>query len=156
MPKKICDMPVKIKMQKFKEIVNSTTDKNDKFDVFLQMLIIKAIQIHCADDEIRSHEMIAHNGMVGLIMTGLRHDKNVVIPRELFKTLSHLLKGFDDLVLWLKFDSQNLFDNSCMNEIKIHGDPVKLSSDNGLFYDGCGADFEVGSVIELEKTLKIE
>ena len=94
--------------------------------------------------------------MIGLIMTGLRHDKNVAIPRELFKTLSHLLKGFDDLVLWLKFDSQNLFDNSCMNEIKIHGDPVKLSSDNGLFYDGCGADFEVGSVIELEKTLKIE
>lgn len=39
------------------------------------------------------------------------------------------LEGFDDTLLWIKFDSTNLFDNSNMNNILIYGDPTKLTID---------------------------
>lgn len=39
------------------------------------------------------------------------------------------LEGFDETILWIKFDSANLFDNSNLNNVQVYGDPIKLTLD---------------------------
>ena len=49
--------------------------------------------------------------------------------RESLRTVNMFLEGFDDTLLWIKFDSTNLFDNSNLNNVLIYGDPTKLTID---------------------------
>jgi hypothetical protein len=80
------------------------------------------------------------------------------LGRESLRVLNNLLYSFDEMVLWLKFDTKNIHnDNSNFIktrypgsvEIKPFGDPLKLPLTAGLYWDGCGIDFRVGDGLEI-------
>lgn len=81
-----------------------------------------------------------------------------VISRESIRAINNLLYSFDEIILWLKFDTKNVQnDNSNYLkvrypgrvEIKPFGDPKKLPLNAGLYLDGCGVDFRVGDGLEI-------
>lgn len=103
-----------------------------------------------ADDRYRTSELLGTFDIFTTLLGVAKLYEYFTVSREAFRTISYLLSGFDDMLLWFKFDSLNMFDNSNRHIVKIHGDPVKLPVDSGLFYDGCGCDFLPGAVLELQ------
>ncbi|CAD8136966.1 unnamed protein product [Paramecium pentaurelia] len=145
-PSNICQMPSSYKYQQSEEIMKETS-----LNVFFCTLSFKIKQtlVETIKENKRDFDVVQ------MLVDIAGMPECFTQQREALRTVNMFLEGFDDTLLWIKFDSTNLFDNSNMNNIQIYGDPTKLTIDQGLFYDGCGCFFDKNQVLQLEEPLKI-
>lgn len=70
--------------------------------------------------------------------------------REASELCNQILRGPEDMVLWLKFANENLLYNSACTDdfIMQWGDPHRLPKGRGL-YRNWGAFFDFGDVLEI-------
>ncbi|CAD8148493.1 unnamed protein product [Paramecium pentaurelia] len=145
-PSNICQMPSSYKYQQSEEIM-----KEISLNVFFCTLSFKIKQtlVQTIKENKRDFDVVQ------MLVDIAGMPECFTQQREALRTVNMFLEGFDDTLLWIKFDSTNLFDNSNMNNVLIYGDPTKLTIDQGLFYDGCGCFFDRDQVLQLEEPLKI-
>ncbi|CAK55676.1 unnamed protein product (macronuclear) [Paramecium tetraurelia] len=145
-PNNICQMPSSYKYQQSEEIMKETS-----LNVFFCTLSFKIKQtlVQTIKENKRDFDVVQ------MLVDIAGMPECFTQQREALRTVNMFLEGFDDTLLWIKFDSTNLFDNSNLNNILIFGDPTKLTIDQGLFYDGCGCYFDKDQVLQLEDPLKI-
>ncbi|CAD8051864.1 unnamed protein product [Paramecium sonneborni] len=145
-PSNICQMPSSYKYQQSEEIMKETS-----LNVFFCTLSFKIKQtlVQIIKENKRDFDVV----QMLVDMAGM--PECFTQQREALRTVNMFLEGFDDTLLWIKFDSTNLFDNSNLNNVLTYGDPTKLTIDQGLFYDGCGCFFDKNQVLQLEEPLKI-
>ncbi|CAD8048893.1 unnamed protein product [Paramecium sonneborni] len=145
-PSNICQMPSSYKYQQSEEIMKETS-----LNVFFCTLSFKIKQtlVQTIKENKRDFDVVQ------MLVDIAGMPECFTQQREALRTVNMFLEGFDDTLLWIKFDSTNLFDNSNLNNVQIYGDPTKLTIDQGLFYDGCGCFFDRNQVLQLEEPLKI-
>ncbi|CAD8142232.1 unnamed protein product [Paramecium octaurelia] len=145
-PSNICQMPSSYKYQQSEEIMKETS-----LNVFFCTLSFKIKQtlVQTIKENKRDFDVVQ------MLVDIAGMPECFTQQREALRTVNMFLEGFDDTLLWIKFDSTNLFDNSNLNNVLIYGDPTKLTIDQGLFYDGCGCFFDRDQVLQLEEPLKI-
>ena len=141
----------KVILKKVKFLINLlelNCESPENFDIYLLTKVLFVIRTQKCKDW-RHKKLLFNSGVLDHLNQILRINE-MATPREAASLCMQMLQNPDDIVLWLKFSSQNLTVNSANTEdiVLKWGEPYKLPPGRGL-YRNWGVFFNFGDVIEI-------